>query len=178
MAILSSEIAWKMVHRERSKPARSTAESGLVHFEVDVTRLNRTGSFESLIRWLCQRGAYLVFSESRWFYDPPPEEYLRDIFGWVECATRSEDGYASGSLIWYYVVPCHAGQCEPLLSFLNGLCDFSDGCPVENLAFFDDERFPLLRTVSHEDLAWLRITQQELLEARSSRQSWVQVIHA
>lgn len=176
--MLTPETADQMLQGGRPRNGGTTAESSIVYRDVDAIRLSRTGSFESFIRWMCQRSAYLAFAESTLTYDPPPDDYLRDVFGWVECATRSQVSYASGSLIWWYVVPCHAGQYVPLLSLMNGLCDFVDGCPVDNLALFDAEGFPRLRTITHEGLAWLTVTQQELQEATSSRQSWLQVLDA
>lgn len=126
---------------------------------------------------MCQRSAYIVLAESVLSAELPPEDYLRDAFGWVECVAASEVRYGTtGQCTACYFLPCHTGHVEPLLSFMTGLHCYGSGCPVDDLASIDADGLPRLVTVTHEELAWLHIPPRELQEAEAAGQGWLNAL--
>lgn len=178
MTALTRDEAWKMVQKHPSRQEGNTTESSIVCCDVDAKMINRNGWFDAFIQWMCQRSTYLVFAESQLSQDQSPEDYASDIFGWVEYTVTTDSGYSSWHHTNYYFLPCHAGQYVPLLSVMNGLHSFNDDCPLHDVAFFGADGMPRLKTITHEKMAWVTLSQQELQEATSSGQEWLRALRA
>lgn len=177
MTTLNRTTAMDFLQQHRTRLGDKVSDAQVTDVFLDHRLLTHARDFELLIRWMCQRSAYIVLAESVLLADLPPEGYLRQAFGWVECVAASEVRYGTaGQCTTCYFLPCHEGQVEPLLSMMNGLQSYGCGCPVDDLAFIDAEGLPRLVTVTHEEIAWLHIPPSELQEAEVTGQSWLNAL--
>lgn len=177
MSALSRTTAMGFLQQYSARLSDRISDAQLTGLFLDHELLTHNQNFELLIRWMCQRSTYIVLAESIISEDLAPEDYLRDIFGWVECIAASEVRYGTtGQCTTCYFLPCHPGQAEPLLSFMTGLHGYGSGCPVDDLAFIDADGLPRLVTVTHEELAWLYIPPGELQEAEATGQGWLHAL--
>lgn len=175
--MLTPEQASRMLRTTHTRSGGKIRDQGMTDFFVDHALIDSTKDFDLFLRWMCRRSDYLVLCDAEPWAGTSALEYLRDVFGWVDCEVSSEVRYGTtGPAVYSYFLPCHSGQFEPLRSTMHGLFTYTDACPVEDLAFVDRSGLPRLVTVTHEKLAWLTIPTAEYREAQATQQNWTRAL--